>query len=125
MMLRHPASRLAVGQISIIGRGTLKSGCSADKGLLWCGGRHHHGRVWIADGRSFRASLKSGRDIPNASPPQQELARRPGEPQSVVSELEQGQRRIDCIEFLLIAQTLGAEPVAIFAESAASRTARR
>jgi transcriptional regulator with XRE-family HTH domain len=47
---------------------------------------------------------------------QQELARRLGKPQSFISAYEGGLRRVDLIEFLLIARTLGADPVDIFAE---------
>ena len=51
---------------------------------------------------------------------QVELAARLGKPQSFVSSLEAGKRRVDVIEFLLIARTLGADPLAIFAEIVAS-----
>jgi transcriptional regulator with XRE-family HTH domain len=47
---------------------------------------------------------------------QVELARRLRKPQSVVSAYEAGTRRVDLVEFLLIARTLGADPVEIFAE---------
>jgi predicted transcriptional regulator len=47
---------------------------------------------------------------------QVELARRLGKPQSVVSGYENGRRRVDVLEFLLIVHALGADPVAIFAE---------
>jgi transcriptional regulator with XRE-family HTH domain len=47
---------------------------------------------------------------------QVELARRLKKPQSVVSAYESGKRRVDLVEFLLIAKTLGGEPVEIFAE---------
>jgi hypothetical protein len=46
---------------------------------------------------------------------QQELARRLGKPQSFVSSYEQGQRRIDLLEFLLIVEALGADPRRVFA----------
>ena len=51
---------------------------------------------------------------------QAELARRLGKPQSVVSQYEAGKRRLDVVEFVLIARTLGADPVEIFAEIARS-----
>ena len=47
---------------------------------------------------------------------QVELARRLGKPQSVVSQVEAGKRRLDVVEFLLIVRTLDADPVAVFAE---------
>ena len=45
-----------------------------------------------------------------------------GKPQSVVSGYEAGKRRVDVVEFLLIVRTLGADPVEIFTEIAASST---
>jgi transcriptional regulator with XRE-family HTH domain len=47
---------------------------------------------------------------------QVELAARLRKPQSFVSAFEAGKRRVDLIEFLLIARTLGADPIDIFAE---------
>jgi transcriptional regulator with XRE-family HTH domain len=55
---------------------------------------------------------------------QVELARRLGRPQSVVSQVEAGKRRLDVVEFLLIVRTLGVEPVEIFAETVMSLTRR-
>jgi transcriptional regulator with XRE-family HTH domain len=49
---------------------------------------------------------------------QVELATRLGQPQSLISDYERGGRRVDLIEFLLIAKALAADPVAIFAEIA-------
>jgi transcriptional regulator with XRE-family HTH domain len=51
---------------------------------------------------------------------QVELAARLGKPQSVVSEYENGRRRVDVVEFLLIVRALGADPVEVFAEIAGS-----
>jgi transcriptional regulator with XRE-family HTH domain len=45
---------------------------------------------------------------------QQELAKRLGKPQSFVSDYERGQRRIDLMEFLIIARALGVDPQEIF-----------
>jgi len=47
---------------------------------------------------------------------QQTLAARLGKPQSYVSKVERGERRIDVIEFLALARGLGADPHAILAE---------
>jgi transcriptional regulator with XRE-family HTH domain len=44
---------------------------------------------------------------------QQKLARRLGKPQSFVAKYEGGERRLDVIEFIVIAQTIGADPVRI------------
>lgn len=41
------------------------------------------------------------------------LARTLGKPQSFVSKFEQGERRIDVVEFLTIARAVGADPYAI------------
>jgi transcriptional regulator with XRE-family HTH domain len=60
------------------------------------------------------AALEGVRQRANTT--QVELARRLGKPQSVVSGYENGRRRVDVVEFLLIARTLGADPVEIFAE---------
>ncbi len=47
---------------------------------------------------------------------QQELAKRVGKPQSFVSEYERGQRRIDVVEFILIARILDADPISTLGE---------
>ncbi|MDG9884909.1 helix-turn-helix transcriptional regulator [Pseudomonas putida CSV86] len=41
---------------------------------------------------------------------QQELSERLGRPQSYVSKFERGERRLDVIEFLEIARSLGGDP---------------
>lgn len=74
------------------------------------------------------AALAAARRKANLT--QVELARLLGKPQSVVSGYENGRRRVDVVEFLLIVQTSGADPVEIFAEVVASisretRTVRR
>jgi transcriptional regulator with XRE-family HTH domain len=56
-----------------------------------------------------------------ASITQVELARRLGKPQSVVSAFEAGKRRVDLVEFVLIARVFGADPVEIFGEIANCR----
>jgi transcriptional regulator with XRE-family HTH domain len=47
---------------------------------------------------------------------QRELAAHLGKPQSFVSAYESGQRRVDLLEFLAIAEALRADPRAIFNE---------
>jgi transcriptional regulator with XRE-family HTH domain len=64
--------------------------------------------------RVVGAALAAARRKANMT--QVELAQRLGKPQSVVSGYEAGKRRVDVVEFLLIARTLGANPVALFAE---------
>lgn len=51
---------------------------------------------------------------------QQQLAERLGKPQSFVAKYEGGERRIDVIEFIAIARTLGLEPARAVREIAAS-----
>lgn len=46
---------------------------------------------------------------------QHEVARRIGRPQSFVAKYEGGERRIDVIEFVSIAEALGQEPSKLFA----------
>jgi transcriptional regulator with XRE-family HTH domain len=64
------------------------------------------------------AALAAARRKANMT--QVELAALLGKPQSVVSGYENGRRRVDVIEFLLIVRALGADPVEIFAEIARS-----
>ncbi|USQ95892.1 helix-turn-helix domain-containing protein [Caulobacter sp. RL271] len=47
---------------------------------------------------------------------QVELARRLGRPQSFVSKVERGERRVDVIEFCQLAQALGYDPAKLLAE---------
>ena len=54
---------------------------------------------------------------------QQELAKRLGKPQSFISAYEAGQRRIDVLEFLLIAGALDADPLSLFQGVIARRKA--
>jgi transcriptional regulator with XRE-family HTH domain len=44
------------------------------------------------------------------------LAKRLGRPQSFIAKYEGGERRIDVIEFIAIANALGADPVKLFRE---------
>lgn len=48
---------------------------------------------------------------------QVELAERLGKPQQFVSLIERGQRRIDVVEFFVIARALDADPVAAYAQA--------
>ena len=49
---------------------------------------------------------------------QEELVALVGKDQSYVSNIERGQRRVDVIEFVVIARALNADPVLLFAEFA-------
>jgi transcriptional regulator with XRE-family HTH domain len=64
------------------------------------------------------AALAAARQRANIT--QVELARRLGKPQSVVSAYEAGKRRVDVVEFLLVAKSLGVDPLEIFSEIARS-----
>lgn len=44
---------------------------------------------------------------------QEDLADRLGKPQSFVSKVERGERRLDLVEFLILARAVGADPKAI------------
>jgi len=72
--------------------------------------------TWIhpEDHQVVGAALAAARQ--RAKLTQVELARRLRKPQSFVSAFEAGKPRINLIESLLIARTLGADPAGIFAE---------
>ena len=61
--------------------------------------------------RAFCALMKEARR--KAGLTQQELADRLNKPQSFVAKVEGGERRIDVVEFLGVAQALGADPIAL------------
>ena len=46
---------------------------------------------------------------------QRELARRLAKPPSFVAKIEQGERRVDVLEFIAIARCLGIQPADLFA----------
>ena len=76
--------------------------------------------MWIspADYLVVGAALATARQRANLT--QVELARRLAKPQSFVSAFEAGKRRVDLVEFLLIARTLGADPIDVFSKITAS-----
>jgi transcriptional regulator with XRE-family HTH domain len=53
--------------------------------------------------------------------PQQALAGKLGRPQSFIAKYEGGERRIDVIEFIAIAQAIGADPLKLFKEFLAEK----
>jgi transcriptional regulator with XRE-family HTH domain len=52
---------------------------------------------------------------------QQALAKKLGRPQSFIAKYEGGERRIDVVEFIAIAQALGADPVKLFRDFVAGK----
>ena len=51
---------------------------------------------------------------------QTELADRLGKPQSFVSKIERGERRLDLVEFLIVARAIGADETALISMVAKS-----
>ncbi len=70
--------------------------------------------VRLREHRVVGAGLAAARK--EARVTQQELARRLGKPQSFVSAYENGQRRIDLLEFFRIAEALKVDPQQVFAD---------
>jgi transcriptional regulator with XRE-family HTH domain len=60
---------------------------------------------------ALRELLIGARD--RAGLTQQKLAKRLGKPQSFIAKYEGGERRLDVIEFVVIARAIGADPVRI------------
>jgi transcriptional regulator with XRE-family HTH domain len=58
---------------------------------------------------AFRELMTEARE--KAGLTQQVLAKRLGKPQSFVAKYEGGERRLDVVEFLVIAGAIGADPV--------------
>jgi transcriptional regulator with XRE-family HTH domain len=52
---------------------------------------------------------------------QQALAKKLGRPQSFIAKYEGGERRIDVIEFITIAQALGADPIKLLRDFVAGK----
>jgi hypothetical protein len=76
--------------------------------------------VWVSsrDYKIVGATLAAARRRSNLT--QQELAMRLRKPQSFVSDYERGQRRVDMVEFMVIARALRTDPLDIFREILAS-----
>jgi transcriptional regulator with XRE-family HTH domain len=60
---------------------------------------------------ALRELLIAARD--KAGLTQQKLAKRLGKPQSFVAKYEGGERRLDVVEFIVIAREIGADPLRI------------
>ena len=65
-----------------------------------------------ADHDALVATLKDARD--QAGLTQQQLADRLGRPQSFVAKYENGERRVDLIEFVALSAALNADPMRLF-----------
>jgi transcriptional regulator with XRE-family HTH domain len=70
--------------------------------------RRIHKSVHSAEQQLLRELLVAARD--KAGLTQQKLAKRLGKTQSFVAKYEGGERRLDVVEFVVIAQALGANP---------------
>lgn len=53
---------------------------------------------------------------------QQALAKKLGKPQSFVAKFEGGERRLDVIEFITIAEAMGVDPVKLFRRLVQAKT---
>lgn len=67
--------------------------------------------IHSAEQLALRELLIAARD--KAGLTQQRLAKRLGKPQSFVAKYEGGERRLDVIEFIVIARAIGADPMRI------------
>ena len=63
---------------------------------------------------TFRAILIEARERNRLT--QVEVARRLGKPQSYVSKYERGERRLDFVEFVVLAEILDLEPAKFFSD---------
>jgi len=73
--------------------------------------------------RSFLRNLAEARKLAKLT--QLELAERLGKPQSHVSKVESGERRLDVLEFVLWARALGVNPVEVLSPLLSSEKRRR
>ena len=64
--------------------------------------------------RQFLALLVAARKAKGMS--QQAVAEKLGRPQSFVSKYESGERRVDVVEFLTIAEVIGVDPLSVINE---------
>ena len=72
---------------------------------------------------ALREALVAAREAADLT--QASVADALGRPQSYVSKVEAGERRLDVVEFLELAETLGADPLAIVEEVMAVRERRK
>ena len=77
--------------------------------------------MWVTPDKQATVGKCLAQARTNAKVTQVELARRLGKAQSFVSSYEAGQRRIDLLEFLLIAEALKADPKQLFARVISAR----
>ena len=77
--------------------------------------------MWVTPDKHATVGKCLAQARTNAKITQVELARRLGKAQSFVSSYEAGQRRIDLLEFLLIAEALKTDPKQLFARVISAR----
>jgi transcriptional regulator with XRE-family HTH domain len=81
--------------------------------------------VWV-DPKQYQAvGAVLARAREKAGITQTQLARQLRKPQSFVSNLERGQRRIDVLELLVVIDALGGDPSRVFAEITAAYSGAR
>lgn len=72
--------------------------------------------VWVQQREYVEVGAALARSRERARLTQQQLAKLLRKPQSFVSNYESGQRRIDILELVRVAEALGADPAEIFQE---------
>lgn len=85
-------------------------------------GRRMQKTLGSADYEAFLELLIAARH--DAGLVQQEVAKRLGRPQSFVAKYENGERRLDIVEFTDVARALKADPLKLFKQYLAGRAAK-
>jgi transcriptional regulator with XRE-family HTH domain len=75
-------------------------------------GKFHAKSSFSIEGEAVRRALREERKRRGLT--QEEVASVCGWPQSVIAKVEQGERRLDLVEFLWLARALGAKPETLF-----------
>ena len=87
--------------------------------IRWSGLRSLPSSIFTQRHQEFIACIASVRKAAEIT--QVELAERLGKPQSFVSKVERGERRLDVIEFCELAEALGQDPAKLLKEFHESR----
>jgi transcriptional regulator with XRE-family HTH domain len=81
--------------------------------------------VWVQQKEYVAVGLALANAREHARMTQKQLARLLRKPQSFVSNYERGQRRIDVLELLKIADAIGRDPVELFADILGEHTGKK